>query len=154
MPAALLGKMLYGAGTDRLVMRGLAFGIVDEADSVLIDEAVTPLIISGDAPNKEQVEAFEQAAEVASRLVQGKHFRVNAKYNEVLLTDEGFEYVMDLSEPYGGIWNGARRAEELVTQALTARELYMKGKQYVVAQGAGGDAGGGGSGSGQDRDRG
>jgi len=135
LPAALLGKMLYGTGTDRLVMRGLAFGIVDEADSVLIDEAVTPLIISGDAPNKEQVEAFEQAAEVASRLVPGKHFRVNAKYNEVILTDEGFEYVMDLSEPYGGIWNGARRAEELVTQALTARELYAKGKQYVVANG-------------------
>ena len=135
LPAALLGKMLYGTGTDRLVMRGLAFAIVDEADSVLIDEAVTPLIISGDAPNKEQVEAFEQAAEVASRLVRGKHFKVNPKYNEVILTDEGFEHVMDLSEPYGGIWNGARRAEELVTQALTAREFYLKGKQYVVANG-------------------
>jgi preprotein translocase subunit SecA len=135
LPSALLGKMLYGQGTDRLVMRGLAFAIVDEADSVLIDEAVTPLIISGDAPNSEQVEAFQQAADIAARLVKGKHYKANPRYHEVELTDEGFEMVMDLSEPYGGLWNGARRAEELVNQALTAREFYLKGKQYVVAKG-------------------
>src|SRR5262245_29908623 len=87
LPAALLGKMLYGKGTDRLVMRGLAFAIVDEADSVLIDEAVTPLIIAGDAPNSEQVEAFQQAAEVAGRLVQGRHYKVSQKYREIELTD-------------------------------------------------------------------
>jgi preprotein translocase subunit SecA len=53
----------------------------------------------------------------------------------VELTDEGFNYVMDMSEAYGGIWNGSRRAEELVTQALMAREFYLKGKQYVIARG-------------------
>ncbi len=135
LPAAILGKMLYGRGTDRLVMRGLAFAIVDEADSVLIDEAATPLIISGDAPNSEQVEAFQQAADLAARLVRGKHYNVNQRYHEVELTDEGFQMVMDMSEGFGGLWNGARRAEELINQALTARELYVKGKQYVVAKG-------------------
>jgi preprotein translocase subunit SecA len=135
LPSALLGKMLYGQGTDRLVMRGLAFAIIDEADSVLIDEAVTPLIISGEAPNSEQVEAFQQAADIAARLVRGKHYKANPRYHEIELTDEGFDTVMDLSEGYGGIWNGARRAEELVNQALTAREFYLKGKQYVVAKG-------------------
>ncbi|MCL2640855.1 MAG: hypothetical protein FWD53_08430 [Phycisphaerales bacterium] len=133
LPSALLGKMLYGAGTDRVVMRGLNFAIVDEADSVLIDESVTPLIISGDAPNDEQVETFKQAAHIAARLTQQKHYTVNPKYREVELTDEGFEVVMDMSEDYGGIWNGARRAEELVTQALTAREYYLRGKQYVIS---------------------
>jgi preprotein translocase subunit SecA len=137
LPSALLAKMLNGQGTDRLVMRGLAFAIVDEADSVLIDESVTPLIISGDAPNAEQVEAFQQAAEIGSRLVQQKHYKVNHKHREIELTDEGFEAVMDMSEPWGGLWNGARRAEELVTQALTAREFYLKGKQYVIARGVG-----------------
>jgi len=135
LPSALLGKMLHGKGTDKLVMRGLAFAIVDEADSVLIDEAVTPLIISGDAPNAEQVEAFQQGADIAARLVQGKHYTVNVKYREIELTDEGFHRVMDLSEAYGGLWNGSRRAEELVTQALMAREFYLKGKQYVIAKG-------------------
>ncbi len=135
LSGALLGKMLYGAGTDKLVMRGLAAAIVDEADSILVDEAVTPLIISGEAPNEEQVEAFKQAADVSSRMVQQKHYTVNHRYREVELTDEGFHYVMDLTEGLGGVWNGARRAEELVTQALTAREFYLKGKQYVVAKG-------------------
>jgi len=101
---------------------------------VLIDESVTPLIISGDAPNQEQVEAFRQAADVAMRLVQQKHYKVNPRYREVELTDDGFEEVMVLSEGMGGIWNGARRAEELVTQALTAREFYLRGKQYVVSK--------------------
>src|SRR6185503_18318643 len=58
-------------------------------------------------------------------------------YREIELTDDGFHYVMDLSEGFGGLWNGARRAEELVTQALLAREFYTKGKQYVVARGVG-----------------
>ncbi|HEY4330581.1 MAG TPA: hypothetical protein VGN88_12655 [Phycisphaerae bacterium] len=137
LPSALLGKMLYNAGTDRVVMRGLAFGIVDEADSVLIDEAVTPLIIAGDGPNPEQVVAFQQAADIASRLVMGKHFSINERYREVELTDEGFETVMDMSEPYGGLWNGSRRAEEMINQALMARLFYLKEKQYVVAAGMG-----------------
>jgi preprotein translocase subunit SecA len=53
LPSALLAKIALGRGSemDRLVQRGLHSAIVDEADSVLIDEAVTPLIISGDAPN-------------------------------------------------------------------------------------------------------
>jgi preprotein translocase subunit SecA len=140
LPGALLGKMLFGAGTDKLVMRGLAAAIVDEADSILVDEAVTPLIISGEAPNEEQVEAFRQAADVAMRLVQQKHYTVNPRYREVELTDEGFHHVMDLTEGLGGVWNGARRAEEMITQALTAREFYLKGKQYVVAKGVGGGA--------------
>jgi preprotein translocase subunit SecA len=135
LPSALLNKMLYGRGTDRLVMRGLAFAIVDEADSVLIDEAATPLIISGEAPNSEQVEAFQQAADIGARLVKGKHYRANPRYHEIEVTDEGFELIMDLSEGLGGLWNGARRAEELVSQALLAREFYLKGKQYVVARG-------------------
>jgi len=134
LPAALLGKMLYGKGTDQLVMRGLNFAIVDEADSVLIDESVTPLIISGDAPNEEQVEAFQQAADIAARLVRLKDYTVNPRYREVELTDAGFERVMDMSEGHGGLWNGARRAEELVTQALSAREFFLRGKQYVVAK--------------------
>ena len=71
LPSALLGKIIDGAGTDRLVMRGLQVAIVDEADSILIDEAVTPLIISGDAPNAEQVEAYKQAATIAVQLERG-----------------------------------------------------------------------------------
>ncbi|MCD6364741.1 MAG: hypothetical protein J7M14_02580 [Planctomycetes bacterium] len=136
LPQALLSKIADGAGrgTDRLVQRGLSCAIVDEADSVLIDEAVTPLIISGDAPNPEQVDAFGHAAEIAQQLEPQIHFTVNHRYREVELTNRGKARVEELSAPLGGLWSGARRREELITQALTARELYMLDKQYVIQE--------------------
>jgi preprotein translocase subunit SecA len=137
LPMALLTKIADGAGTgtDRLVMRGLHYAIVDEADSILIDEAVTPLIISGDAPNAEQVEAFRQAAEIAAQLSVGRHYRINNRYREVDLTPAGKDRVEELSGPLSGIWSGSRRREELVVQALTARELFLMDKQYVIDDG-------------------
>jgi len=134
LPAALMAKIADGAGsgTDRLVQRGLHYAIVDEADSILIDEAVTPLIISGEAPNPEQVEAFRQAARLATALEITRHYKVNQRYREVDLTEAGKERLGELCKPIGGIWAGARRREELVTQALTAREFYLRDKQYVV----------------------
>lgn len=133
---ALLNRIAQGSssGLDRLVQRGLAYAIVDEADSVLIDEAVTPLIISGDAPNPEQVHAFRQAAELAAQLVPDTDYTVNRRYREVDLTTAGKKRLEELAEPLGGVWHGARRREELVTQALTAREFYLRDKQFVVQE--------------------
>jgi preprotein translocase subunit SecA len=137
LPAALMTHIVDGAGsgTDRLVQRGLACAIVDEADSILIDEAVTPLIISGQAPNREQVQAFEQAVELAGGMSSPRHYKVNPRYREVDLTPAGKEELGRLSAKLGGVWAGARRREELVVQALTAREFYTLGKQYVVDEG-------------------
>ncbi len=134
LPAALLTKIAdgSGSGTDRVVQRGLHHAIVDEADSILIDEAVTPLIISGEAPNPEQVQAFIQAARLGARLETPRHYRVNRRYREVDLTPRGKQRLAELCEPLGGIWSGARRAEELVVQALTAAQFYLRDKQYVV----------------------
>ena len=134
LPQALLMKIAEGrgSGTDRLVQRGLHYAIVDEADSVLIDEAVTPLIISGQAPNEEQVDAFKHAADLAGQLDPQLHYRVNQRYREVELTKAGKNRVAELSAEFGGIWSGARRREELVVQALTAGELYVRDKQYVL----------------------
>jgi len=136
LPAALMARIADGAGsgTDRLVQRGLSTAIVDEADSLMIDEAVTPLIISGEAPNPDQVEAFHQAAWLASEFEAGRDFRVNQRYREVDLTPEGRERLAARAPALGGIWRGARRAEELLVQALTAREFYLRDKQYVVSK--------------------
>jgi preprotein translocase subunit SecA len=118
-----------------LVQRGLNFAIVDEGDSVLVDEAITPLIISGPAPNPEQTEAFRQAADIVSHLNQDTDYRVNARYREVELTNEGRARLADMAETYGNIWNGARRREEIATKALVAKELYSLDKQYVIDDG-------------------
>jgi len=135
LPSAILARIVEGAGsgTDRLVQRGLASAIVDEADSVLIDEAVTPLIISGEAPNPEQVEAFRQAVAMAARLEAGRDYRVNLRYREVDFTAAGRQRLEDLAAPLGGVWRGARRREELMNQALVAREFYLRDKQYIVS---------------------
>jgi preprotein translocase subunit SecA len=134
LPAALLAKFAEGRGfgTDRLVMRGLDTAIVDEADSILIDEAVTPLIISGEAPNTEQIEAFALAAELAGNLEPQRDYRVDHRYREINLTRSGMARLEQLTRDAGGIWNGRRRRQELVSQALNARELFLRDKQYVI----------------------
>ncbi|MCD4824618.1 MAG: preprotein translocase subunit SecA [Phycisphaerae bacterium] len=136
LPQALLAKIAggTGSGTDRLLQRGLNYAIIDEADSVLIDEAVTPLIISGEGPNPEQVEAFNHAAEFAGQLEPKEHYRVNQRYREVELTATGKEHIASQAQPLGGIWRGARRREEMVVQAITAGEFYLRDKQYVIQE--------------------
>jgi len=117
---------------ERLVQRGLNFAIVDEADSVLVDEAVIPLLISGPAPNPEQAEAFRQAAYVAAELTRDVDYRVNRRYREVELTHEGRTRLAELWPSCAPLGAGARRREELTTKALEAKELYSRDKHYVL----------------------
>lgn len=134
-PSAVIAS---GAGTglsDQLMQRGLAHAIVDEADSVLIDEAVTPLIISGGGDDAEQVDVYRQAAEFARELTPIQDYRVDHRHREVRLTSAGRERAGELSAPLGGVWRGARRREELIVQALSARELYERDRQYVIHEG-------------------
>jgi len=132
----LIDKLAGGGGIlDRLVQRGLHFAIVDEADSILVDEAVTPLIISTDAENGEQSEVFSQAAQIAAAMCCGVDYRLDLKYREVELTDRGADRLAELSRGPGGMWQGRRRSEELLIQALTAKEFYHRGKQYIVEDG-------------------
>jgi len=118
--------------TDRLVQRGLHYAIVDEADSILIDESVTPLIISGHAPNPEQIDSFRQASEIADQLKLQIDYRINDRYREVEMTNQGETHLEELTSGLGGLWKASRRRLEMVNQALTAKELYLRDKHYVV----------------------
>ena len=131
----LIRKMLQGRpfGPDDIVMRGLDTAIVDEADSVLIDEAVMPLIIARARENETLREACRVASEIADSLTAGTDYRVDLKYREIRLTDAAERKIDALSEKLPGVWQGALRREELVQQAITAREFYHRDKQYVVA---------------------
>lgn len=131
--SSLLDKIVTGGRVaDRLVQRGLHYAIVDEADSILVDEAITPLIISGQAPNPQQIESFHQAADIANRLNPEVGYLVNRQYREIELTEEGRTRLIELTERIGGFWSGKRRCLELINQALTAKELYLKDKHYVI----------------------
>ena len=137
LPSVLLSRMTGDRGVriDQLVQRGLECAIVDEADSVFIDEAVTPLLISGEAPNQDQIEAYKQAARLAGALDPAADFRIDRQYREVHLTPSGKQRLAELAEPLGRLWTGCRRREELVSQALAAGAFFTRDKQYVVDDG-------------------
>jgi preprotein translocase subunit SecA len=118
-----------------VVLRGLDTAIVDEADSVLIDEAVTPLIISRAEKNTTLVEACMAAHGMAASLNAGIDYLADRKYKEITLTKEGIRKAEEYAEQLQGIWRGPARREELVRQALTAREFYKRDQQYVIKDG-------------------
>ena len=115
-----------------VVLKGLDTAIVDEADSVLIDEAVTPLIISRAQENKPLVEASETANRIANSLSLGEDYLMDLKYREINLTKSGITKIEEFSRLLPGLWRGKARREELVQQALTAKEFYKLDKQYVI----------------------
>lgn len=124
-----------GAVDDGLVMRGLHTAIVDEADSVLIDEAVTPLIISSLQKDQLLAEAVTIARRVTDALEADVDYQLNLRYREIELTSVGRAKLDALCRELPGIWRGAERREELVRQALTAREFFLRDKQYIVQDG-------------------
>lgn len=123
------------AASDGLVMRGLDTAIVDEADSILIDEAVTPLIISTSRKNEELREASLIANEIVSDLQPGVDYESDTRYREARLTAVGIEKLRIRCETYTGLWRGSDRRVDLIRQALMAREFFLNGKQYVLQNG-------------------
>jgi preprotein translocase subunit SecA len=134
--SAMLAELATGGRiTGRLLQRRLECAVIDEADSVLIDESVTPLIISGNAPNPEQVESFQKAAQIAGELSSKSDYRIDRQYRDIELTESGREHVSQLGSELGGLWKGQRRSIELVTQALTAKEFYRRDQHYIIDEG-------------------
>ena len=124
-----------GKAMDGVVMRGLHTAIVDEADSVLIDEAVTPLIISATRNNEMLREVVAFASTLAQDLATPNHYRLNHRYREVEVTDAGREVIATLCAELPGIWRAPARREELIRTALFAREFFHRDKHYIVQGG-------------------
>jgi preprotein translocase subunit SecA len=121
---------------DRLLLRGLCYGIVDEADSVLIDEARTPLIISGRGEQDGlEHEIYRRAIALAEQLTEGRDFRIDWRERRVRLTLPGEARLRQLTRNLGGLWSGRHRAEEFVSQALTALHLFVRDQHYLVTDG-------------------
>jgi preprotein translocase subunit SecA len=117
---------------DGLALRGLHTAIVDEADSVLIDEAVTPLIISASHKNESLRAVVRQAQEMIGILEPEADYQTNPRYKEIELTKSGLHKLVDQAAHLPGIWRGHDRRLELVIQALGAREFFHRDKQYIV----------------------
>ena len=123
------------AAREGLVMRGLHTAIVDEADSVLIDEAVTPLIISSPHDNPLLKQAVQVAQGLVASLEPGVDYQVNLRYRETEITPAGRRRLTDICSSLPGLWRGTDRRVELLRQALSAREFFHRDKQYIIQDG-------------------
>ena len=115
---------------EQLRQRDLHFAIVDECDSILVDEARTPLIIS--APSATSGSAYEQFSKLARQLKKDKHFEVDEKRKSVTLTDEGITFV-EKALGIGNLYDTQNiRTIYHLDQALRAEALFKRDKDYVV----------------------
>ena len=118
---------------DRQVQRGREYAIVDEVDNILIDEARTPLIISGPAPDKGQ--EYSRYAGLSRRLVIDLDFNVDPKSKGVSLTDSGiqkaeqFLSISNLYDPANYVMS------HYIENAIRAEHTYIKDKDYVLRDG-------------------
>ena len=136
-PIRLQVERLYGekSRVHNLLLRGLHFAIVDEADSVLIDEARTPLIISSEADGNYDPSVYQNAMGLAKDLVVKKDFMALPNERMVELTQGGKTRIR------GFDWSGVEfqaneeQREELVRQALVALNLFDRDKHYLVKDG-------------------
>ena len=117
-----------------LLLRGLCMAIVDEADSLLIDEARTPLILSQPRVNPQKQVYIEQALQLAMRLTQGADFQVDTAVHEARLTEAGRAKLEELAAPLGGLWRDARHRDEIVMLALAAQHVFHRDKHYLVRE--------------------
>jgi len=120
-------------GLARMVQRGLGYAIVDEIDSILIDEARTPLIIS--APAEESTDKYFKFAELVSRLKEGEDYNIDEKMRAATLTEAGITRM----EGFLGVENiytaGGIREAHHIEQALKALTLFKRDRDYVLKDG-------------------
>ncbi|MEN6449075.1 MAG: preprotein translocase subunit SecA, partial [Thermoguttaceae bacterium] len=108
----------------------LHFAIIDEVDNILIDEARTPLIISG--PAHDDVTRYAKADRIARQLKKGTHFEVNEKEHSAHLTDEGVRAAEQLAGVESFYTAGHMEWPHLIDNALKAHHLYKRDVNYVV----------------------
>ena len=122
-----------GYNADQVVQHTHHYAIVDEIDSILIDEARTPLIIS--APAQESSEMYKRFAQIADSLVEGDDYTVDEKQRAIALTEAGIEKAetsLGISNIYS--MEGVRQVHHLET-AVKAKALFLREREYVVKDG-------------------
>ncbi|OQX64184.1 MAG: prepilin peptidase [Desulfococcus sp. 4484_241] len=124
---------------EQLLLRGLHFAIVDEVDSVLVDEARTPLIISRSEASEGEEETIREALALAGSLEEHVHYWIDYETDQgtrrITITERGREAVKQAARSLGPGWQSSVRREELVRKALTALYLYRRDEHYLVADG-------------------
>lgn len=122
-------------GENRPVLNGLSAAVVDEADSVLVDDAATPLIISRAVKNQPLLDACEEAVRIATLLQRDEHYLVDERFQQLQFTRAGTLKIEQMLPSLPQFWHSSSRRDELLLLVLAARENFKRGKDYVVKDG-------------------
>jgi len=118
---------------ESLVQRPLKYAIVDEVDNILIDEARTPLIISG--PARDSSQEYQRFAQLARRLSQDEHFTIDDRSQAISLSEDGIELV-ERQLNVDNLYDPANyELTHFVENAIRSEFVYLRDKQYVVRDG-------------------
>ena len=123
----------HSRSSEMRVMRGIDTAIIDEADSVLIDEAVTPLIISQAQENDAFLDAVVTVQKMTETLSAKIDYQVDQRYREITLTPSGKSKIAQLAINLPDLFQNEQRRQELILTSLTAREFYQRDNNYIVA---------------------
>ena len=118
---------------EQMVQRDLNYAIVDEVDSILIDEARTPLIIS--APAEESTDKYRQFASIIPRLKENRDYNVDEKMKAATLTEKGISKIEEILNVKNIYEEGGIQTVHHIEQALKAQTLFIKDRDYVVKEG-------------------
>lgn len=130
-------ERLYGESSrvNQLLLRGLHYAIIDEADSVLIDESRTPLIISSEAEGLYESRVYQQAIDFAMELKRKNDYTVSSSEHKVDLTHKGKMRVSAFDWKALNFYANEEQLQELVRQALVALHLFSRDKHYLIKDG-------------------
>lgn len=129
---ALAQSITQPGKTEPPVLRGLYFAIVDEADSILLDEAMTPFILSKQGKTRLNTEHYRFALTLAARLQKNTHYTILNHSRSLHLTEQGVQQVAQDSQNKGGLWQVHRFRTHLIEQALSALHLFQADRDYLI----------------------
>ncbi|MFN9450854.1 MAG: hypothetical protein ACK58U_14490 [Rubrivivax sp.] len=126
---------MAGEAPPPLMQRGLCCAILDEADSLLIDEAVTPLVLAETEDDAQMRAVCYQALAMAAQIEPGVHVSIDPQTQQVHWTGHGLRKLDQVAEPYSGAWLNRPHRLDMVAQALVAQHALQQGLDYLVRDG-------------------
>ncbi|MEG3640594.1 preprotein translocase subunit SecA [Magnetococcus sp. PR-3] len=130
-PMAMAFDALVGGGKEQVMLKGLQYAIVDEADSIFVDEARTPLIISAPSKDPSELEFLHTAWALSQKLEQGVDYERDEE-EPPRITEEGGQKLAEFCTDLPPVWQGQHRREEAIVQALTAQHSFDLDVHYII----------------------
>lgn len=134
--SSILLKALQGnqSSMQQLLMRGLYSVIVDEADNILVDEAITPMIISQPQEDPSLHQAVKIARYLVEQLIPEVHYRLDPIHRDIRWLEAGDTLLESLQHELPPIWRNRQRRQDVLSHAILARDYFTPDQHFVVVE--------------------